>query len=98
MPSQTAPNSGDTLSNGTDPDTDTLSNSNYGHVFFRARLVTSLTRVRPSFFTELNAESAQKALRALLGDMMCVADWLLAGRHTHKEGGHYRMRLHLDWW
>ena len=33
---------------------------------FRARL---FTRVRPSFFTELNAESAQKALRALLGHM-----------------------------
>jgi len=30
MPSQTAPNGGDTLSNSTDPDTDTLSNSNYG--------------------------------------------------------------------
>ena len=53
------------------------------HYGFRARL---FTRVRPSFFTELNAESAQKALRALLGHMMCVADWLLPGRHNHQEG------------
>jgi hypothetical protein len=38
------------------------------------------------FSLELNAESAQKALRPLLGHMMCVADWLLPGRHNHQEG------------
>ena len=38
------------------------------------------------FSLTLNAESTQKALRALFGHMMCVADWLLPGRHNHQEG------------
>ena len=28
----------------------------------------------------------KKALAALLGHMMCFADWLMAGCHTHYEG------------
>ena len=45
MPSQTAPNGGDTLSNSTDPDTDTLSNSNYG------RTIPGQTKFGPCVLT-----------------------------------------------
>ena len=38
------------------------------------------------FSLTLNAESTQKALRALFGHMMCVADWLMPMRHNRQEG------------
>jgi hypothetical protein len=38
-----------------------------------------------TFSLSSNAESSQKALTALLGHVMCVADRLMAGRHDHHE-------------
>ena len=35
-----------------------------------------------TFSLSSNAESSQKALTALLGHVMCVADRLMAGRHA----------------